>query len=124
MLYTERYGICNPIEKTYEINLEQYYIILKCCEKYKENLIHIYSRKNYYDFLGEEYIEFDNEYFLTKLKILIPELYRGKNGEITTPKEDEKYNQYALLDYIEYIAKNIQDIEKKWNNEKYSVFCK
>lgn len=122
MLYTERYGIRKPIEKTYEINLEQYYIILKCCEKYKENLIHIYSRKNYYDFLGEEYIEFDNEYFLTKLKILIPELYRGENGEITTPKEDEKYNQYALLDYIEYIAKNIQDIEKKWNNEKYKNY--
>lgn len=122
MLYTERYGIRKPTKKTYEINLEQYYIILKCCDNYKENLIHIYSKKAYCDFLGKEYIEFDNKHFLTSLKIFIPELYRGENGEITTPNEDEKYNQYALLDYIEYIAKNIQDIEKKWNNEIYKNY--
>lgn len=122
MLYTERYGIRKPTKKTYEINLEQYYIILKCCDNYKENLIHIYSKKAYCDFLEKEYIEFDNKHFLTSLKIFIPELYRGENGEIITPNEDKKYNQYALLDYIEYIAKNIQDIEKKWNNEIYKNY--
>lgn len=32
---------------------------------------------------------------------------------------DDEYDQYALLDFIEFLAQNIEDISERWNNERY-----
>ena len=35
------------------------------------------------------------------------------------PTNDDEYDQYALLDFIEFFAQNIEDISERWNNERY-----
>lgn len=35
------------------------------------------------------------------------------------PIQDDYYDQYALLDFIEFFAQNIEDISEQWNNDRY-----
>lgn len=35
------------------------------------------------------------------------------------PLYGDEYDQYALLDFIEFFAQNIKDISERWNNERY-----
>ena len=34
----------------------------------------------------------------------------------------DEYDQYALLDLIEFFAQNIKDISERWNNERYQNY--
>ena len=47
--------------------------------------------------------------FEKSLKFQIPGLFYGYDGKVVYPSVDD-YDQYALLDYIEYIGGNIKDI--------------
>ncbi|MFH0349190.1 hypothetical protein ACG92U_02820 [Leuconostoc citreum] len=58
------------------------------------------------------------------MKILIPSLFRNEYNNIAVPEEGDFYDQYALLDLIEYFAQNIKDIKKEWNNNKYKNYEK
>mgnify|MGYP005941961865 CR=1 FL=1 len=118
-LYTERHGIRAPLKKTYIINEVMYLLLLNCCEKYKKNLTHMFILNCYDDFTNSDYISFDERMFNAKIKIRIPFLYRDEYDMICTPQYGSEYNQYALLDLIEYFAQNIKDIYEHWNNEKY-----
>lgn len=125
-LYTERYGIRAPIKTTYSINIDMYSLLLDCCTKYKKNLTHIFTLNRHDDFTDNEYITFDDKKFNTKIKIRIPSLFRDKYDIICTP-EGSKYDEYALLDFIEYFAQNINDISEQWNNSEYrnykEIYC-
>ncbi|MGL5964982.1 MAG: AbiJ-NTD4 domain-containing protein [Fusobacteriaceae bacterium] len=121
-LYSERHGVRRIITKTETINRDVYEILFKCCEKYEKNLTHIFSRKAYNDFTNSSYTEFDKEMFMIRLKIKIPNLFQNEYSSIAIPTIENKYDKYALLDYIEFFAKNIMDISEEWNNEKYKNF--
>lgn len=120
-LYTERYGIRAPREKTYNIDRNMYEVLLNCVMRYKINLVPMFNCDDYDDFTNHEYIKFDERKFIARIKLKIPEIYMNEYGEITTPVED-KYNQYGLIDLIEYFAKNIQDVTESWNNEQYQNY--
>lgn len=118
-LYTERNGMRQPVETTYEISLKAYSILLDCCEKYYENLAWKYP--DYCPDSSDRSVccGIDRTMFNEDMEYEIPTLFR-RNGTIDKPRsiknvfEDEakadSYDQYALLDLIEFIAQNIRDI--------------
>lgn len=120
-LYTERCGIRAPLKKTYSINIDMYSLLLDCCNKYKKNLTHIFTLNRHHDFTDSDYVAFDEKRFRTKIKIRIPSLFRDEYDRICTPEYDE-YDQYALLDLIEYFAQNIKDISEQWNSDYYQNY--
>lgn len=122
MLYTERHGIRAPLERTYFINKDMYSLLLDCCEKYKKNLTHVFTRNCHNDFTDSDYIAFDEKGFLTRIRIKIPSLFRDEDDRICAPTDYDKYDQYALLDLIEFFAQNIMDISEQWNNERYKNY--
>ncbi|MEG0693431.1 MAG: hypothetical protein RSC10_08095 [Longicatena sp.] len=118
-LYTERHGIRAPLEKTYSVNSDMYSLLFDCCKKYQKNLTHIFTLDCHHDFTDRDYVEFDENGFMTRIKIRIPSLFRNEYDRICVPRYDYEYDQYALLDLIEFFAQNIQDISEQWNSEIY-----
>lgn len=118
-LYSERHGIRAPLEKTYSINRDMYSLLLDCCKKYQKNLTHIFTLNCHHDFTDSDYVAFDEKGFVTRIKIRIPSLFRDENSRICAPMYDDEYDQYALLDLIEFFAQNIEDISERWNNGRY-----
>lgn len=115
-LYTERRGIRKPLEKTYSINRDVYSLLLDCCKRYQKNLTHIFTLNCHHNFTDSDYVKFDEKGFITKIKIKIPSLFRDESDKICAPAYGDEYDQYALLDLIEYFALNIKDITERWNN--------
>lgn len=118
-LYSERHGIRAPQEKTYLINRDMYSLLLNCCKRYQKNLTYIFILNCHHDFTDSDYIAFDENGFTTRIKIKIPSLFRDEHDRISTPQSEDEYNQYSLLDLIEFFAQNIRDISERWNNNKY-----
>lgn len=118
-LYTERHGIRAPLEKTYSISRDMYSLLLDCCRRYQKNLTHIFPLNCHHDFTDSDYVAFDEKGYLTRVKIKIPSLFRDDFDRISVPTCDDEYDQYALLDLIEFLAQNIKDISEHWNNERY-----
>ena len=121
MLYSERNGFRKNKEKTDEIDLIAYKLLLDCCEKYKRNLTYQFPKKEYHSFTDKSYTAFNETNFINTLKLLIPDLYINEAGKVDVPSE-ENYNQLALIDYIEFFAQNIMDIRVTWNNSTYRNF--
>ena len=121
MLYSERNGFRKNKEKTDEIDLIAYKLLLDCCEKYKRNLTYQFPKKEYHSFTDKSYTAFNETNFINTLKLLIPDLYINEAGKVDLPSE-ENYNQLALIDYIEFFAQNIMDIRVTWNNSTYRNF--
>lgn len=118
-LYTERHGMRMPVEKTSTIAIEIYSVLLDCCEKYYKYLTYIFPLKSHCDFVDEDYIEFHTSQFENRMKIRIPNLFRDEYDRISVPRDFDRYDQYALIDLIEYIGGNVKDISEGWNNERY-----
>ena len=118
-LYSERHGIRAPLEKTYSINRDMYSLLLDCCKRYQKNLTHIFTLNCHHDFTDSDYVTFDEKGFITRIKIRIPSLFRDEFDRISVPAYGDEYDQYALLDLIEFFAQNIEDISERWNNERY-----
>lgn len=118
-LYTERHGLRKPIACTSEISPEVYTLLLDICQKYYKNLTHMFKLQQHCSFVNEDYIEFNRSQFETRMTIKIPNIFRDENGYIATPQYNDYYDQYSLIDLIEYIAENIKDISEGWNNNQY-----
>ncbi|WP_315026319.1 hypothetical protein [Abiotrophia defectiva] len=119
MLYSEREGKKLNQERTYDININMYAVIIQCCNKYKVNLTHLFKKENYHSFTERQYIIFDEIQYENRMKIKIPQLYRDIEDRIGIPENGDRYDQYALLYLIEFFATNIQDATENWNNERY-----
>ena len=115
-LYSERHGIRAPLKKTYSINRDMYSLLLDCCKRYQKNLTHIFTLNCHHDFTDSDYVAFDEKGFITRIKIRIPALFRDQYDRIFAPTDCDEYDQYALLDLIEYFSQNIRDIDEHWNN--------
>lgn len=121
MLYTERHGMRKPVEKTYDINIEMYSLLFDCCNRYKKNLTHIFPLNCHHDFTNSDYLSFDEKGFANRIKIVIPTLYKNEYGVICSP-DFLGYDQFALIDYIEFFAQNIEDISEEWNNLRHKNY--
>ncbi len=117
--YTERHGMRNPIKQTYEIDSSKYAVLLGCCENYYDNIAWKYPVECE-DGLG--CCGLDKYRLADEMKYEIPDLYIDDYGFVGVPRivnnmynsghTDLKYNQYALLDFIEFMYDNIYDIVK------------
>ena len=114
--YTERHGMRRPVAKTYDISIEKYALLLRCCEKYYDNLAWKYPEQCP-DGLG--CCGIDQEQFRLDLRYEIPTLYRDDSNRIAVPTihhnifdgdTQPEYDQYALLDLIEFFAQNVHDV--------------
>lgn len=118
-LYTQRHGMREPITKTYQISIEMYSLLLKCCLKYDLNIAWLHPLECSD---GDNWCGLDVTDFETTLKYEIPSLYRSYDGHVGCPgchhnvfdseAHFDEYDQYALLDLIEYYAINCRDIEE------------
>lgn len=118
-LYTERHNMRTPVAKTYKISIKAYSLLYDCCSRYFEYLAWKYPEEcpdgrgccgfNFYQF--SEDMEFE-----------IPTLFRFA-GNISKPTmtknvftdeiEQDDFDQYALIDLIEFVAQNIRDITRR-----------
>lgn len=114
--YTERHGLRKPVVKTYDISIEKYALLLHCCEKYYDNLAWKYPAQCPD---GQGCCGIDQEQFSLDLKYEIPTLYRDDSDRIAVPAirhnvfggdKQPEYDQYALLDLIEFFAENVRDV--------------
>lgn len=114
--YTERHGLRKPIERTYTITLEMYSLLFSCCQKYYDNIAWLLPEdcRDGYGCCGVDYKKLN-----TALKFEIPNLYRDSYENIAVPEKSDygygkppKYDQYALLDFIEFIAQNVKDVRE------------
>ncbi len=110
--YTERHGMRAPIEKTDVISYEMYSLLFDCCERYFDNIAWKYP-----DYCpdGNGCCGIDLNKLNSDLSFEIPGLFRGIGGWISKPQESfyhDKYDQYALLDFIEFMYDNVRDISK------------
>lgn len=101
-----------------------YDVILNSCVRHKEYLTHIFQLESTESFLGEKFVSFNDTLFASRMKIMIPSLFRNDFDNIVVPEEGDSYDQYALLNLIEYFAQNIKDIKKEWNNNQYKNYEK
>lgn len=118
-LYSIRNGKRAPLEKTYVINNARYTLLLNVCKNHEKNLTHLFNQNKYHDFTEKDYIAFDRINYLARIKNKISNLYVSKSGELEAPDLEDEYDQYALLDLIEFFAQNIKDINERWNNNQY-----
>ena len=115
--YTERHGMRRPVAKTYDISIEKYALLLHCCEKYYNNLAWKYPEQCPD---GHGCCGIDHEQFRIDLRYEIPTLYRDNADCIAVPTahynifssndEEDEYDQFALLDLIEFFAENVRDV--------------
>lgn len=108
-LYSQRHGIRKAQEKTSDISAEAYKLLLNCCEKYYNNLAWEYSE----ECRCNECVSLNYDLFDTALRYKIPSLFR-KNEKIAAPEyimdvSLDEYDQFALIDLIEYIASECRD---------------
>lgn len=121
-LYTERHGMRTPIDKSSDVSIEVYALLLDCCKKYLKNLTHIFKLDCHDDFTVKDYVSFSRKAFDNRIKVKIPSLFRNEHGDIASPGLGEDYDQYSLFDLIEYLAQNINDISEGWNNQQYQNY--
>jgi len=121
-LYTKRHGLRKPTARTSEMTKEVYTSLLNICENYYKHLTHNFKLQQQDDFTGKDYIKFDRGQFETRMEIKIPNIFRDKDGYIATPQYNDDYDQYSLIDLIEYIAENMKDISEGWNHNYYQNY--
>ena len=92
-----------------------YSLLFSCCQKYYDNIAWLFPEecRDGYGCCGVDYKQLN-----TTLKFEIPNLYRDSYENITVPEKSNygcgkapKYDQYSLLDFIEFIAQNVKDIK-------------
>lgn len=117
-LYTERHNMRSPIAKTYEISIKAYSMLYDCCSRYFKYLAWKYSEEcpDGHGCCGFNFYQFSEE-----MEFEIPTLFR-RDGVIDKPRsmknvfdnetKCDEYDQYALIDLIEFVAQNIRDITR------------
>lgn len=88
-----------------------YSLIFDCCERYYDNIAWLF-RDECPD--GAGCCGLDIGKMNIALKFEIPTLYRNSRDQISKPGNDycsnDKFDQYALLDFVEFIGQNCKDI--------------
>lgn len=114
--YTERHGMRTPIEQTEIISGEMYALLFDCCEKYFDNIAWKYPEQCPD---GNGCCGLDLTKLSYNLKYEIPALYQNGSGLIDKPWKnlygfDSDFDQYGLLDFIEFMFATMHDITHKF----------
>ena len=124
-LYTERHNMRTPIAKTYTISIKAYSLLYDCCSRYFEHLAWKYTDEcpDGYGCCGFNFYQFSED-----MEFEIPTLFR-REGVIDKPRstknvfddeaKNDEYDQYALIDLIEFVAQNIRDITRRNHHSYY-----
>lgn len=110
-----------PVEKTYEIDTSSYRALFDACNRYKHHLTWKFHEQAHNGFLKKDYLQFDQQSFENLLKVTIPSLFLN-DDMICAPKRNDGFSQYAIIDFIEFIAQNMRDITEGWNNPQYKNY--
>lgn len=115
--YTERNGMRKQTAGIYEVSIDQYSLLFSCCKKYYDNLAWLYPERCPD---GQGCCGVDWEKLNYRLRYEIPDLYRDLSGFVAVPSKrwsvfdegerSDAYNQNALFDFIEFVAKNCRDV--------------
>lgn len=109
MLFRERNNM--HVEKvcTDKIDKDMYALLINVCDKYILYLANKFpeSCPDY----GNVVCGPDLASYERTLKFQIPGLFYGYDGKVVYPSVDD-YDQYALLDYVEYVGSNIKDVKE------------
>lgn len=110
-LYTERNNFRQGIERIYDISVDVYNLLIKCCEKYIKNLGDKYPNTCPDD--NNTICGTDEQLLFSTLRYRIPKLI-SKNEPISdlSIRECDDYCPEAVLDLIEYIAQNMKTLVK------------
>jgi hypothetical protein len=108
--FSERNNMRKPIERTFKITPDMYSLLIDCCEKYLENIA--WTCPAFCDD-GRGICGINYEKLGIKLRFDIPDLYMDRRDMVSAPGPSDVYDQYALLDYIEFIAQNCKDITSR-----------
>ena len=122
--YTERHGLRKPIEKTSNISIDKYALLLRCCEQYYTHIAWKYPEECPD---GNGCCGLNQALLVADMKYEIPTLFIDTYGQIACPSEHRNvfkadstfdlYDQYALLDFIEFIGFNCKDVlAKSWHS--------
>lgn len=120
--YTERHGMRAPVERTETITYEMYALIFDCCERYFDNIAWKYPEECPD---GNGCCGLDIRKLSIALKFEIPSLFQNENGIIDKPqkgyyhRDDDEYDQYGLLDFIEFMFANVRNISNRFWHSYY-----
>ena len=112
--YTERHGLRRPIEQTYDITHKMYACLFNVCSNYFLNIAYKYPEECPD---GRGCCGLDKKKLSDALEFEIPNLYiNSYRGLIDVPGLYDSFDQYALLDFIEFMYNNIKDIaNRRWH---------
>lgn len=112
--FSERAGLRPSLTPTYEISRESYEYLFNVCENFFPALAWKFSDNSCPDnpscCCGT-----DRRKLIAALKIEIPELYNVKDDDLYAPPQYARYNQWALLDFIEFIAQNCRSYTQDYH---------
>lgn len=127
--YTERHGMRTPIEKTYDIDPGKYGVLLRCCEEYYDNIAWKYPNECED---GRGCCGLDKWQLAAEMRYEIPTLFISDSREVGIPRiiqnvfesepKVDKYDQYALLDFIEFMFANVRDVHKGEYHKFYNHY--
>jgi len=119
-LYTVRNGMRTPIAEfslSSKIDVDTYNRLFSCCRKYCNHINHMFSGAVKLGRDNSNYLTSDDDRLMAILDREIPNLYKRKYGKkmrpgiILSKRQDVEYDQYALLDFIEFVSRNMVDCE-------------
>lgn len=112
--YSERHGIRKQREKTYNVSLDAYNLILEVTDRYKINLawkFPLTCPDNEMNICG-----LNETAFFRDLRFEIPGLFNERGfirptryNNVFDGEYEDEFDQYALFDFIEYLAINVKD---------------
>ncbi len=122
--YTERHGMRSPVERTEIITYEMYALLFDCCERYFDNIAWKYPEEcpDGNGCCGVDMLKLSNN-----LKYEIPALFQNRSGIIDKPKKnpygvDDKFDQYGLLDFIEFMFATVRNISSRFWHSYYNHY--
>lgn len=120
-LFTERNHLRKEIEKTYTIGPEAYELLFKTCYRYLINLAWLFPV--YCSDDGASIYSYCERDLISELKFDIPDLIENDDfikpaviEDVFTDEKHPNYNQYAVLDFIEYIFQSIKDYREGYHH--------
>lgn len=103
--YSERNSLRIQHKKTCDISLETYATLLQKCKDYYLNISYKYPERCQD---GNACCGLNEVSLAVAILGEIPDLYQ-KHGRIETPGSISEFDQYSLLDFIEYMYENVYD---------------
>ncbi|WP_433322532.1 hypothetical protein ACRHK7_01305 [Weissella tructae] len=121
-LYTERNNLRDSINKTTKISLPAYNILFRICKNYQYTLSHLFYSEYQDTEVGATFTCFDENSFHEQLLFEIPTLFRNDANLVTKPKPYDEFDEYSILDLIEYQAQNMERFEQHNMSHKWAIY--